>query len=289
MSNITKTIEHLSLSKTSNDLWDEFNQLKNPNSLMLFTTTNSSVTVRLLGPFVQVLRFYAPFIKYHKFSQSDIEAIADRRPDAIKKALEFFSDKSNFNHAFDKNTHSTLLKYFKQIDTMSTWQKCIMVNAFVKSDPTTVPAIKIMTITRTLCRNIMERTELNPNAILNGLYAQDISITRRGEGIRTRFEVNLLPGSSLSEDQMRYVLSNELIDIPSLITELNRCSSSSYYYRKTTDYRMPPEFTKVLLEERSRIEEERHFENVEEHLNEIPIEAFERRNNMREAIGSLEV
>ena len=61
---------------------------------------------------------------------------------------------------------------------------------------------------------------------------------------------------------MNVVLGNGLIDIPTLLNELNKHQTSSYYYKKATDYQMPSEFTKILLEERAHIEEDRHLSQL---------------------------
>ena len=50
---ITKTIEELSLAKTSSDLWDEINQKVNPNNFLLYLIPENKITVRFLGPFVK--------------------------------------------------------------------------------------------------------------------------------------------------------------------------------------------------------------------------------------------
>ena len=165
-----------------------------------------------------------------------------------------------------------------------------MVNAYIREGSVTSGGrLKILALTPSLSDAIMRATMNNNNAILSGLFAHDISITRRGEALETRFEVDLKPPTHLPENDLNIILGNGLIDIPTLLGELNKWHSSSYYYKKALDYRMPSEFTKVLLEERAHLEEDKPLEHVEEHLNDIPVEAFERRNNMREAIQSLEV
>lgn len=290
--NIVKTIEELSLVKTSGDLWDEFNQDKSTSSSLLYLNSNSKITLRMLGPFIKISRFYAPFTKYIKGSQISIEDIANKNPTAIQKAIEFMSSnisKVDKRYAFADTSSLQALQYLKEIDKKFTWQKCIMVNVYIRNgNPVGDSHLKMLILTKMMMDSIMSVAMNNPNAILSGLYAHDISITKKGEALQTRFEVSLSPPNHLPEDDVNCIIGTGLTDIPSLLEELNR-GKGSYYYKKTTNYKMPVEFTKALLEERSHLEEDRHLIDTEEHLNEIPPEAFEHRNNMREAIGSLEV
>jgi hypothetical protein len=289
--NITKTIEELSLAKTSSDLWDEINQKTNPNTLLLYLIPENKITVRFLGPFVKVARFYAPFLRYQSEGNLDVNAIAEKNPDAIKKAKDFFDNMRKEQTRLMDVMYPKIVQYLSSLNAGSmTWQRCIMVNAYVREGSVTSGGrLKILALTPSLSDAIMRATLNNSNAILSGLFSHDISITRRGEAMETRFEVDLKPPSHLPESDLNIILGNGLIDIPILLGELNKWHSSSYYYKKALNYRMPSEFTKVLLEERAHLEEDKPLEHVEEHLNDIPGEAFERRNNMREAIQSLEV
>ena len=288
---ITKTIEELSLAKTSSDLWDEINQKVNPNNFLLYLIPENKITVRFLGPFVKAARFYAPFLKYQSEGNLDVNAIAEKNPDAIKKAVNFFDNMRKDRSRLMDAMYPKIIQYLSSLNSGSmTWQRCIMVNAYIREGSVTSGGrLKILALTPSLSDAIMRATMNNNNAILSGLFAHDISITRRGEALETRFEVDLKPPTHLPENDLNIILGNGLIDIPTLLGELNKWHSSSYYYKKALDYRMPSEFTKVLLEERAHLEEDKPLEHVEEHLNDIPVEAFERRNNMREAIQSLEV
>ena len=62
-----------------------------------------------------------------------------------------------------------------------------------------------------------------------------------------------------------------------------------YYYKCISDYKMPHEFIEEMIKSQSYVEENKALEHVEECLQEIPDDAFEKRNDMREAIRSLEV
>ena len=283
-----KTIEALSLTKTSGDLWDEFsNQIQNPNSLTLHFAPEQKVTVRLIGPFVAVQRFYLPFLSLSCPKDIvDIDAITDKKPEAIDKAIKYYSDLKRAQ-PYGSVELNRAIEYLKKMAGLA-WQKCIMINAYQK--PNGQPAtIKIMTSTRILNDTIVARTHNNPDALLSGLYAHDISIIRRGEGLNTRYEVELLQPTHLADTDVNFILNEGLIDIPTLIDRLNKSTSTSYRYRMATSYKMPEEFTKALMKERVHFESDRAVSHVEERLNDIPFEAFERRNNMRDAIRSLEL
>jgi len=290
---ITKTIEELSLSKTSSDLWDEINQKVNPNNFLLYLIPENKITVRFLGPFVKASRFYAPFLKYQSEGNLDVNAIAEKNPEAIKKAKDFFDNMCKDRSRLPDAMYPKIIQYLSSLNSGSmTWQRCIMVNAFVREGTVTNGGggrLKVLALTPSLSDAIMRATRGAITIIINGLFAHDISITRRGEALNTKFDVSLTAPSHLPESNLNIILGNGLIDIPTLLGELNKWHSSSYYYKIALNYRMPSEFTKVLLEERAHLEEDKPLEHVEEHLNDIPAEAFERRNNMREAIQSLEV
>jgi hypothetical protein len=279
-SNIAKTIEQINISQTSGDLWGEFNDTINLNSMNLFIPQDNKITVRLLGPFVSISRFYAPFIKYD--TKINIEGVADKDPIAIQEAKKILSDMEIKRKPFFE---PSVLKYINTINSNMTWQKCVMVNAYVRGEE----RIKVMTLNRNMCHAIIQHIRGRENIILNGIFAPDISLTKRGEGLKIIFEAGISAPSYLNEKDMNIVFNNGLIDIPSFITDINKSKKSSYYYKMASNYRMPSEFTKALTTEMAKIEEEKHIRNTEEHLNEMPPEAFEKRNSMREAIGSLEL
>jgi len=281
MSNvIDKTIEELCLPQTSSDLWNEINQETNPNNMLLYLTPNVKMTLRFLGPFMSIMRFYAPYLKSNP--KIDIEAIANKNPGSIQIAIDYFK---HYSGRFEKKT----AEYLKNLEAGNIgWQRCTMVNAYVVKS-SSASGVKVLAMPRGLSDVILDRINYNPNIPLSGFFAHNVCITRRGEALQTVFEVKLEAQSWLNDKDMNTVLSNGLIDIPTLISHLNRAKNSSYYYKKNTGYKMPTEYMKSLLEEKSHREIEHQLKQVEEHLDEMPVDALERRNNMREAIGSLEL
>lgn len=275
--NIEKTIEELSLSSTSEDLWDELNQVTNPNHMLLYLEPNLEVKFRFLGPFMGIYRSYAPFKKYSL--QIDIEKIIEKDRQAIKEAEEILRNIKP--DSMNKNVIPAMIKFIKEDKIM--WQKGTFVNVYVDGQ------IKVLMLNRRMGDAILDAIRHRSNTVLSGLYAPEISMTRKGQKLQTQFEVKVGQPSYLSDRKINNIMSRGLVDLPTLITELNKCKTSSYYYKKATDYKMPDVFMKELWDEKARMEENAHVNEVEEHLNDLPPEAFERRNTMREAIGSLEL
>lgn len=276
--NVVKTIEELSLDVTANDLQDEFNTSTNPNSMILHLSTGEKTVVKFLGPFMGIYRCYAPFKPYSL--QIDVDKIANKDYQAIKEAEQILK-----NIRLDNSNRTVIPDMIKFIkENKVRWQKDTMVNVYWHGQ------IKVLILTRRLIDSILNAvTRSQSNILLSGFSAPEISITKRGKALQTIFEVQVGKSSNLSHKNINSILANGLIDIPTLITELNKCKTGAYYYKKATDYKMPDEFMRELFAEIVRIEEDNHLNHVEEHLVELPLDAFERRNNMREAIGSLEV
>ena len=279
MKNNEQTIEEFYVSRTSGDLWDEINSDANlnPNSLIQYLPPNVKTTFRFLGPFVYVQRFYAPFLRYCK--NIDIEAVANKDPKAIQDVIRIIRE--NNNYQLDK---ATILKYLQELPNQMTWQKCIMVNVYSKAFN-----VKVMGLTRKLCDSILTACNGRNNIVLSGFLAHNIIAIKRGAGMNITFDIKIDNKTAMSQNEMNAILSRGLIDIPTLIQESNKTRKSSYYYKMPSSYKMPSEFMDALIKERIPIEEDQHLINTEEHLDEIPVEAFERRNSFRSAIGSLEV
>jgi len=289
---VVKTVEILSYPRTSGDLWDELNRELNPIRIMTNIPPHVTMTVRFLGPFLLARRFYAPFGRFSR--EIDVAEIANLNPRAIDKAKKIIHD---FVKPIGGFQCTVLQAYKEAIEILDKiqggsmiWQKCILVNAFVRSGHGPgEPRIRIMTLTRFLCDAILSKTGNNQNAKLNGVFAHDVSITRMGEKLNTKFEANLMKQSALPAKDMEHILYHGLYNIPVLISEINNERSSSYHYSLVPNYKMPEEFTKSLFEGSKLQEEDKQLELVEEHLDEIPKEAFENLNKMCGPINSLEV
>ena len=318
----TKTIEELSISKTGRDLWDEFNENPdNPNSRLLMLN-NFRVDVRLIGPFVNVSRFYSPILRHKDlegFQENvDIESIANKNFTAIEKAKVYL--KKHFKdgitiRSFDREDRSerygilwgqqglqglpitsnkankiSVDEYFNQIEKTVTWQKCIMSNVFIKS-VSDGSRIKIIVITRNIYDSIVAEYKAvnNLNRTISGLFAGDLSITKTGERKQSKYQVKVNNPTPLNDIEINHIISRGLIDIPTLINEININKNSSYYYKKNSDYRMGSTFMKEILCDASNVIEKEHFANIDENLHNIPKDAFENVRNINNAIIGLDL
>lgn len=133
-----------------------------------------------------------------------------------------------------------------------------------------------------------------PEPTLTSSYSYGVSygvspFAQQEQVVPFNYVVSVAEESNLSQEQIDYVLRRGLIDIPSLLKDLNKASLGCYIYKKVKDYRMPNEFSDAILNEIAKIDENRHVENTDEHLNDVPKESFENVDRFRGSIGSLEV
>lgn len=299
MANIIKTIEQLSYSHTSGDLWDEMNRDLGNLRLVLNFVQGNSYTLRMLGPFMGIFRFYIPnALKMD--NRIDIMGIADYNNNAIenaRKIIKELHDSRKISTAVFTASEQFLSDIACYTDKVSlwkrhkTWQKCVMVNALIKSgDAPSEPQIKVITLNRMLGNSLLQKTNGNPKTKINGIYAHDISISRGGTTLKPIYTISDFKAPThLTDKEVEYLMANGLIDIPSLIKDINGRSNSRYFYKINEGYKMPEEFISILMKEMKIKEEEKHLLQVEEELTDIPIDAFENSKKMRESIGSLEV
>jgi len=282
------TIECLGQPRTSGDLWDSLNAETNPSSFFLNMRPNTTYQVRLLGPFVNVLRFYVyPFRLI--MDKIDVEKIADKNENAIKEAHKVIDEirSSQTNRSFKANMGidaAAAKKHLNAIPSGMTWQKGIMVNAYIQSEQT----IKILTLTSTLC-NTIQSIARDPKTNISGIHARDLTIIKTGEALNTRFDIKLGKEGHLADAVVKRIISNGLIDISELLKSINGLKSNhAYYYRPTSSYRMPEEFNKCIFGDFKKKEEDAHINQAEEEINELPLDSFERHYSSN-SIGGLEI
>lgn len=336
MKKMPNIVDLLSASKDAGDLWDEFNEsdLK-PNSVILIINYNTQYTLRFLGPFVKMYRFYCFPLTHQEALKSkiDIRGIANKEEKAIKDALSV-ATQFNKQGLLSNMEYSIFTKHLSKVTTSNIWQKCIAVNALVLSpDNIFDKGIKLAVLTSSFCNTIFNRLP-SEHAVINGLYAHNISFIKRKEGYEQErfeeiqrqlnraeeprrtfsslagnpssltpasppsqlqdripqpyFEVDVENLSSLSNKHISYIVKHGLYDIPSVIEEVNK-KNRVFYYKIQEKYRMPSEFNKTLFEGRNRQEENTHFDCVEHQINELPVEAFEKRRRINSPIVGLDL
>lgn len=174
-----------------------------------------------------------------------------------------------------------------------TWQRCVLVNAFVSGGDT--KGIKIVPLTskmieRTRCNNVRSDISKTP---INGLNAHDFIIQRKGEGLGTEYKMALTDERSfLPSEDIDYVFNKGLIDISEVIKDIN-CHSlqnqCSYFYRKASDYKMAEDMYQTMFEELGSLESDKAAIDSDNKLDSLPDEAFENRDSMSDPIECLEL
>jgi hypothetical protein len=333
MSDSVKTLENLSCSQTTNDMWRELGMDINPDSVLVnMRGDNSTVTLRFLGPFVSTRRIYASVLKQKKMN---IESVINRDPAAMEKIdtyiAEYEAEKKmlksrnlipssrqtvpsrqtvrvippswetiNANEAaLDYGrTYKSIemhLKNLKEIKEKITWQKCLLVNACCKCLDGDIPysngysGFGIFVITRTIAHAINHATLHHTNEAISGLFAPDITLRKSGEGLQTNYVASIAPMSRLSDRMVNEILANGLIDIPAFMEMSNNHKSSPYYYRLNNGYKMSIDLLPEIIQASKGFEEKAHFASVEKHLNDLPDNAIENRQNMKNAFGGIEI
>ena len=244
--------------------------------------------------------------------------IANRDRDEIEKLKGILRNKMNprkNNRSFSPFTSddTPTEDYINKIGN-STWQKCIMVNTYQRKSND----IKVLPLTKTLSEAIMSafmgskvHNKKGKKIIVSGVMGSDITISKssgnngRAEAVDidgrvrrvrnnvaenwrnnennsylpTSFNIALSKPNSLSYTELEFIASNGLIDLPTLVNNLNK-PTSTYIYRLDSGYKMSSEFVDALLAEGKSIEENEHLNDVENHINEIPREAFDNSNDI---------
>lgn len=188
------------------------------------------------------------------------------------------------NSGYSKSA-SELLTHFNKLVNFPNypkWQGCILVNAFVKVGMD-APRIKVMCLTGRLCSQI---GSINNLQNITGIYAHDLSFTKRGQLTNISYDIVPHPMNSLSKREIEIVLNYGLYDIPKIIMDNNKNKRTSYYYKQPSSYKMSSELMKDLKIPEAK-EKDEHMEEVEEHLNDIPRSVLGL--SERNAINSLEV
>ena len=274
--------------QTVGDLWDELNRELVPFKKVLNFRDGEEYVVRLLGPFMLVLRSFNAYHKEVKNFDIDLNRIANQDAsyfsaiiDRLKKNIAAASRK--------KKSLSGLAEFLFNLYRNEHWQKCIMTNAYIKEgDVSGDSKVKVLTLTKALCKDLAENAP-DASMKISGFKARDLSIERRGSGTQTRFRVSIKNECFLSENAIQFILANGLIDIPSVIESINAQKGMFYYKLPIAQYRMPAELTRLVFTELKELEEIKHLVKANEKINEVPKSAFEKVSRPRGIIDGLEL
>lgn len=333
MTNPKETIELLSCSKTSLDLWDNiYKDSLNKNPILYFMP-NQSYKFRLIGPFIRAERIYVGRDNFNgvmgncretidkinsildgnsSLYEDETRKISDDRLAKAKKAKEAKNSTvvPDLNPVSIRRQPRVLAGAirgggFMNLDALSTntyagpevsdllyriftkigWQKCVMVNALLKPQN----MVQIIPFISSLCDGIFQTAPRETK--INGLFAHDIEIRKEGFGLNTQFHVDLSDkASGLSKKEVEGIMSDGLIDIEEVLKEhLRMKEGSSYIYRIISSYKMSKELNGEFIKSVKKVDAKNHIDQVEDEINELPLEAFENQISLDNPIASLEL
>ena len=315
---LRKTIEEISVSNTAADLWDEL-YLNGAPQVILSFRDGTSYKMRLLGPFVYGSRiFLSPHLKLkkimssvemNKILQSDDEAFQAVRTKVFNMVPDEARKKLHVESINDIKLHSAKGKAYVEIITLvnslmykTQWQPVVFSNAIILDSNAKFryENPSIICLNKGLCNKVLEDVlkkskdqKVVVNTNISGLLAHDITISRQGTGIDSKYVVKVSDDSfELNKSVISGVLKKGLWDIRGIAKSTNKKSitenRSGYLYRVSKDYSMGASLMGEIYNQAQLIDDNDYIEDVEESISELPTEAFEG-STVGNTIGSLEI
>ena len=306
-------IESLNDVKYQPDLWDELNQELSTKMVLVNFSPRSETTVRLIGPFQFVKRLYMEY-SGHLLSKKEAYDIANgdvKVYDIVLKRVKDYLGKTSNNKTINKTIPSNamlfnpstglaekdLVAYLERLYTNPYWQKCLMINAWVKSANNSFGDfgdnndLKICCLTQKICGSMIQRdVDINHLRTLpiSGILAHDVTIKRSGQALDTKYEMRFSQDASyLDNNIVKTIVQKGLWDFNEVVHELN-ASNSKYLFKVSRKYRMPEELNNFILYSYDNNEGE-HFAAVENEIGDLPDEAIEGKTIFNNTIQSLEI
>ena len=243
---------------------------------------------------IQINKFRSVVERYIKDIESTSNASFDIVPsfDSLTSSNPSSVQNINLQNPVIRQIKS-LVDLLKIMDGRKKWQDCLLVNVVVVNRN----EIRVLPLFRSILGLLSEECLMNfstrPQEVkINGLKAHDITIARKGMGPSdSNFKIKLSKKCDyLSDKNIRTILSEGLIDIPSLVNKLsNEIRGGKYYYRLKTSYKMPEELYKTMHEEYNIVSEKKHIDAILENISDIPLEAFENMQSLDSSIDGLEI
>ena len=315
MSDSAKTLEIISCPKTVADLWDELQKDIEPSGMMFKMLPNINYRFRFLGPFVTVNRLFIPYVISKYIKKDKLFDIMNGKQEAIDESMKKIN---SIVKPLSKEAKDAEYFFRKKIMVGGNFgQPCVMVNALIKNMPQLDFHLKVVPITSQMCNEFLSK---GLNTKINGLRARDVMIVKqypnqipRQEQYRPpvprwreditimsdnmdtpqvsmpQYTIDIMEESFVDQKQIDNIMRHGLYDIKKVIKDLNEAQQGNYLYREVSDYRMPKEFNDVILDGLAKKEEDKHISKAEEEFAEIPKDAFENVDRLRDPIGSLEI
>tara|TARA_R110000824_G_scaffold12226_7_gene53577 strand:- start:10411 stop:11373 length:963 start_codon:yes stop_codon:yes gene_type:complete len=317
-------------SQDAGDVWDviESNILKSESILTL--SNHQTTSLRFLGPFLQGQRLYVPPVAKLKdlITQKEIIEVIKQNeriyqgvrgriydegckytnakaPVKSKKKSQV-PKKIGQNLGFPTmNPSSPKEKMFNEaLNTLDKlyssdrWNDIIMVNVFVM-DASFNPFARIRpfcltnAMAETLFESIVLKSEDDSSASrkkISGLKAHNFSITRKGKGLETKYDIIMDDEpTKMENDHIQKLFSTGLLDLTKVVHSSNKefsVNREHFVFKVNEQYRMDEELTQALTNERHKFIEEDHLDAVDNNINKVPDDAFD--TDFTDSIGAIE-
>jgi hypothetical protein len=313
----SKTIEEISVPNTTSDLWENlYSVVQNP---ILHFRDKVTYNLRLIGPFIYGSRIFIPRTfklqdrltseEFKQILQGNVEMfnviksrIFKSVPDEARKKLHVESlDDIKLNNLKGMEIRNLLFKIVHLCYKLDGWQKVVFSNAIVlDSDDFSVDRSTVVCLNGILCNQIiMAIVESSKDAKdaskrkLSGVVAHDIIISRKGNGLDSKYTIKLSEKETpLNRQIISSVIKNGLWDIKKIAKEENlkivHGSRSGFIYRITKEYKMSDELMKDVFGQVQKLNDAEYINEVEENIHNLPIDSFENHVGGN-SIGSLEI
>ena len=286
------------------------------NNLIIPFFEGSTIKVRLLGKFMTGKRIFLnpklnldqyifpqELVKILKKDQTVANHVIKRTfskvPDYLKKTsrVESVNDIKEGNaecKAFQDiirfvECASGIAKKFNW--KSSGWQSIYLFNAFVLSSSTfNSNDISLLALTNSMVNDMTNK--LDSKELISGLYAHDLSITKKGKGLSSKYTVEFSNESShLSEPMLHNIIGNGLWDIKKVVNSLNQHvvhKMGGFIYRLEDDYKIPAEIVGNIVGEYEEYQNKEQFNELDKHIGDLPPNIVSR-NLYENSIESLSI
>lgn len=281
-----------SVGKLSQDIGTDINKL------IISFFEGTTVKVRLLGKYISGKRiFLNPKLNFSKYISPQeltkilkgdqavanpvMKRICSQVPDHLKKTSRVESVNDIKNGTAEGKTFQDILRFIECSCVISSqfafpsisWQSIYLFNALVLSSSTfNSNDISLLALTNSMVNDMTNK--LDSKELLSGLYAHDLSITKKGNGLSSKYTVEFSNESShLSEPMLHNIIGNGLWDIKKVVKSLNQHvvrKMGGFIYRLDDDYKMPAEIMGNIVEEYDAYQNKEQFIELDKHISDLP-------------------
>ena len=194
----------------------------------------------------------------------------------------------------NKNPLSPKEKMFHEaltsLDTLyglHVWQNVLIVNSLViDADFGLTDRLRPFCLTDKMAldlfKSILDKSKDEEDAgkkKISGLKAYDFTISRIGNGTKTKYNIVMSDApSKTSGDNISNIFQESLVDLKKSCFQINKVFSrnrQNFVFKVKDDYRMAVELMVSLSQERNEFIDKEHLEEIDKHIHELPDDAFD--------------